>query len=239
MIYLLQLNEFESIETTTAITEYSRYIDSLNNISQTNNCGPHMDMNQHWVDTQFWSSITNKQSRERTTRLWMFIQSIPAIDNNSYNGRGVVYLVHGQSFKNAITSIRFLRHYGNQLPIELWYVRGELTNEQLEYARSIRNLSVMDLQEAMFKQKLLTLNIPQALSLEYEQGRNYHLKTLALILSRFKEIIYLDADNIPLQDPAALFDSIEYLQTGSLFWPDFCKYTLLRVYHYLQHRETV
>lgn len=31
----------------------------------------------------------------------------------------------------------------------------------------------------------------------------------------------MDADNIPLSNPATLFSSPEYLATGALFWPDF------------------
>ena len=34
-------------------------------------------------------------------------------------------------------------------------------------------------------------------------------------------MLYLDADNIALTDPADLFQSVDYLRTGALLWPDF------------------
>ncbi|MEM7147549.1 MAG: hypothetical protein AAF591_20705, partial [Verrucomicrobiota bacterium] len=39
--------------------------------------------------------------------------------------------------------------------------------------------------------------------------------------SPFREVIFLDADNVPLIDPEALFDTIEYREHGALFWPDY------------------
>jgi alpha 1,2-mannosyltransferase len=47
------------------------------------------------------------------------------------------------------------------------------------------------------------------------------VKPLAIINSEFEEVLFLDADNIPMSNPAALFDSAEYQSTGALFWPDF------------------
>jgi hypothetical protein len=39
-------------------------------------------------------------------------------------------------------------------------------------------------------------------------------------------VIYLDADNIPLRDPAFLFESSEYNATGALLWQDFWDNTM-------------
>ncbi|KAI8609741.1 mannosyltransferase putative-domain-containing protein [Chytriomyces sp. MP71] len=50
----------------------------------------------------------------------------------------------------------------------------------------------------------------------------YLVKCLAILLSSFKEIIFLDADSIPLRDPTNLFSSSEsYNRTGAVFWPDY------------------
>jgi alpha 1,2-mannosyltransferase len=38
--------------------------------------------------------------------------------------------------------------------------------------------------------------------------------------SRFQEILFLDADNVPVSDPSFLFDSEEFRSTGTVFWPD-------------------
>lgn len=49
----------------------------------------------------------------------------------------------------------------------------------------------------------------------------FQIKAAAVINSSFKEILYLDSDNVPVQDPTFLFETEEYKNTGALFWPDF------------------
>ncbi|KAI5450515.1 hypothetical protein NCC49_002972 [Naganishia albida] len=54
-------------------------------------------------------------------------------------------------------------------------------------------------------------------------GKSWHIKNAAFITSDFTEFIYMDSDNIPLIDPATHFDSVEYKESGSVFWPDLYK----------------
>lgn len=56
--------------------------------------------------------------------------------------------------------------------------------------------------------------------------RRSQIKATAMILSSFEEILYLDSDNIPLRDPAFLFDASLYSgpsQPRAVFWPDMVK----------------
>ena len=46
------------------------------------------------------------------------------------------------------------------------------------------------------------------------------LKPYAIAHSRFREVIFLDADTVPLVDPAELFDWEPYRRSGLLLWPD-------------------
>ncbi len=48
----------------------------------------------------------------------------------------------------------------------------------------------------------------------------WELKPYAVIHSRFRHVLLLDADNVPLIDPTSLFDSREYHLHGAIFWPD-------------------
>jgi hypothetical protein len=41
-----------------------------------------------------------------------------------------------------------------------------------------------------------------------------------MLHSRFREVLLLDADNMPIADPTYLFDEPEYRRTGAVFWPD-------------------
>lgn len=49
----------------------------------------------------------------------------------------------------------------------------------------------------------------------------YKLKVWALYNAPFREVIFLDSDSMPLQDPEILFDLDIYQKHGSIFWPDF------------------
>jgi len=52
------------------------------------------------------------------------------------------------------------------------------------------------------------------------------IKAESIVASSFNEVLYLDSDNVPLADPAHLFDSELYAgknQPGVVFWPDLNK----------------
>jgi hypothetical protein len=53
-----------------------------------------------------------------------------------------------------------------------------------------------------------------------ERLGGWELKPYAVLHSRFREVLQLDADNVPVRDPAFLFDRPEFRDTGTLFWPD-------------------
>lgn len=50
--------------------------------------------------------------------------------------------------------------------------------------------------------------------------RNFDIKLLAVVFSRFEEFMLLDADVIFFQDPMALWDTDKYKETGTLFFHD-------------------
>ena len=54
-----------------------------------------------------------------------------------------------------------------------------------------------------------------------EMQDGWVVKAQMLYHTSFEEVLVLDSDNVPLRDPAFLFDSMEYRAHGNLFWPDF------------------
>ena len=50
---------------------------------------------------------------------------------------------------------------------------------------------------------------------------SWEIKPYAILFSPFREVLLLDADNVPVRDPTFLFDHPEYANSGALFWPDF------------------
>jgi hypothetical protein len=49
----------------------------------------------------------------------------------------------------------------------------------------------------------------------------WELKPFAILHCPFREILLLDADNVPVVDPTFLFDTPEYRVHGAIFWPDY------------------
>ena len=46
------------------------------------------------------------------------------------------------------------------------------------------------------------------------------LKPYSIVESRFREVLLLDADIVPVVDPTFLFDSPQLAEHGAIFWPD-------------------
>jgi alpha 1,2-mannosyltransferase len=108
-------------------------------------------------------------------------------------------------FTCAWIAIKRLRELDCRLPVELWYLGNELSPDV------IRELGQYDVRCRNF------LDDGQATP----PLRGCMLKPLCIINSRFREVFFLDADNICVKDPEALFDSGAYRKHGAIFWPDF------------------
>jgi alpha 1,2-mannosyltransferase len=90
------------------------------------------------------------------------------------------------------------------LPVQIWYAGNELTQSVINVLEGI-GASCHNF-------------------LDYEKDfelKGWMLKPLAIKLSNFKEVLYLDADNIPVMNPEFLFQSSGYKEFGAMFWPDF------------------
>jgi hypothetical protein len=49
-------------------------------------------------------------------------------------------------------------------------------------------------------------------------------KIAAILACRYEEVLFLDADNVPVADPTFLFDHPQYRAAGAVFWPDLPPY---------------
>ncbi len=138
-----------------------------------------------------------------------FIARMPRYKSRRFRGRGIVLCGGGVSyFTNAWVCINILRLHGCRLPIELWHLgRTELdpTMEALIAPLGVNCVNARDLMS----------RYPMRNPLGWE------LKSYALLHSSFREILLLDADNVPVRNPEYLFDSPEYAGTGAIFWPDY------------------
>ena len=126
----------------------------------------------------------------------------------SFNGRGIVICAGGSKyFPGAWVLFNILRYVGCTLPIEMWYLGpGELGDTMRNIAEEL-GVACID--------ALKVREIYPSLIL-----RGWEVKPYAILHSSFREVILLDADNIPDRNPEFLFETEEYKTTGALFWPD-------------------
>jgi alpha 1,2-mannosyltransferase len=121
--------------------------------------------------------------------------------------RGIVLAAGGLSyFSSAYVLVRELRHLGCKLPIEMWYRKDEISDDLAKYMQQ-------------FGVQCLCIDSILPLPVKHK----FSIKVIAMYLSSFKEILFLDADNNVLADPEFLFDCPEYREHEALFWPDYWK----------------
>ena len=104
----------------------------------------------------------------------------------------------------------FLRKKGSELPVEVWHY-DELSQHDIDSLLQIENVMVMNMKDYIRE------------SLDRDGGKLFSMKAAILLYSKFEEILFLDSDNIPANDPTILFNSPAFKETGTIFWPDFWK----------------
>ena len=127
--------------------------------------------------------------------------------------RGIAICAGGRALlSQAYLTLDALRNlHGSTLPVELVHSgEAELPPACREFfERSFAPLACVDLQRAALP--------PGG---ELLRGSGYAVKPFALLASSFSEVLLLDADCVPLRDPAPLFDAPGYCANGNLFWSD-------------------
>nr|POF14330.1 alpha-1,2-mannosyltransferase mnn22 [Quercus suber] len=133
-----------------------------------------------------------------------------------YTGRGIVIVGGNHDSWNRIkVTLRQLVMLKSELPVEIHYWGDEVNAE--------REKELTDIYEQTYFNDLsLTHNIFQIHHAAFKLP-NYQFKTAALLNSPFREVILLDADNIPVMLPESLFHSEVYKEFGSVFWPDIAR----------------
>lgn len=128
------------------------------------------------------------------------------------SGKGIVICAGGAKFfKCAWSCVHVLRSLGCTLPIEFWYLGSYELDPQMKVAAESLGIVLIDA-------SVIVASLPPSQRPRILNG--WELKPFSIIHSRFEEVLLLDADNIPAKDPTYLFDSPQYKQLGSVFWPD-------------------
>lgn len=135
-------------------------------------------------------------------------RSFPAADAGP--DRGIAVCAGGPvMLVNAYVLVRILRDtHGCTLPIEIWHMGPAEMPAHIATLFTGLGCEVRD-----------AFDVPGPGG-GYRPCDGWQLKTHALAWSRFQQVLLLDADQVPVVDPACVFDWPETRETGAVFWPD-------------------
>lgn len=138
------------------------------------------------------------------------VKNIPPYPEALYKGRGIVILAGGRFSPFAETGMGMLREIGSTLPVEIWM--KDKAEEKAGWCKDI-------LQDGMVCRRLSDYMDTSKM----ESG--YQLKVNSILFSSFEQILFLDADNVPVKNPDAIFDAQTFTETGVILWPDYWKHS--------------
>lgn len=159
------------------------------------------------ADPHAWKTwkVTRLAIRER---LEFFRDHRPVPSRHAFAGRGIVIGCGGPKyFRNAFAVVAALRHHGCTLPVEFWHLGPQEIDANLARYCQTLGIKCVDATTVPLQKK------PRLLA-------GWELKPFSVLHSKFAQVLYLDADCVPLRDPTFLFDSPQFSETGAIFWPD-------------------
>lgn len=138
-----------------------------------------------------------------------------------FEGRGIVTVAGGEDFGPAIVAIKMLRQAGSALPVEAFLPNWE----EYEPVLCEKVLPELNARCVILTQLIDPPNQDEAAQKDDRDWKfsitRYQLKSLAVLFSRFREVLLLDSDCIPLINPEELFSTQPFTSTGFVGWPDF------------------
>lgn len=123
-------------------------------------------------------------------------------------GDGIVYLGGGKYNQLVLLSIKTLRSNGSKLPVEVIIPkRGDFDID----------LCLKILPKLNGKCKIMSDYLPKSF---IDEVKGYQYKNVALLISSFARILYLDADNLPIKNPDVFFTNKPFTNKHLVLWPD-------------------
>ncbi|EGZ18997.1 hypothetical protein PHYSODRAFT_499480 [Phytophthora sojae] len=137
--------------------------------------------------------------------------ALPNVNSSQQHARrGIAMVVYPKLVASAYATIRTLRDVlGCRLPIEIWFRPDEMRKSP-EGLEPLTSLSRSDTGEGLTFREI---NDTKAI--------RFNTKIYAIYHSTFDKLLFLDADNVPVKDPTYLFETPEFVKTGTVFWPDY------------------
>jgi alpha 1,2-mannosyltransferase len=124
------------------------------------------------------------------------------------SGRGILYAGGGTYNWLVLLSLKMLRDTGSKLPVEVFIPTDS------EFSADLCNRVF-----PVFGAKCILME--NYIDVKTYRFKGYQLKSMALLLTSFEDVLMLDSDNIPLKNPDVLFINEPYKSNGLVVWPDF------------------
>ncbi|CAF0774356.1 unnamed protein product [Didymodactylos carnosus] len=157
---------------------------------------------------RYWKAINDTEIRQAKFNWQSFVRTIPNYPHGNYSGYGIVSSTStNENFQRTLAQIKLLRWLNCQLPIEIYSFEGELNETEVITLHTVPDVQVKFINDIVDEENR---NVPR-----------YAIKPNAILQSRFKHVLWLDCDNIPVKDPTYLFHTEHYKQSTAMFWPDF------------------
>lgn len=139
--------------------------------------------------------------------------------------RGIVSTAGGALLPIFVLSLRMLRRTGSTLPVELFLRSDEDHGQYLcDEVLPALNARCIVLDDFFDKAKAPRI-------------QRYQYKIFSILFSSFEEVLMLDADSFPVQDPRSAFDAEPFLSSGLVTWPDFWISTTSEKFYQIQGTE--
>lgn len=122
-------------------------------------------------------------------------------------GRGIALTAGNDQVTYLLTQIPILRRLGCDLPIEVMYVGdGDLNRDSRQDLEDLDGVITRDISAMVHP-------------VGWDIG-SWAAKPFAVLLSSFREVIFIDADSFFFVNPEVMFEYPEYVRTGALFFRD-------------------
>ncbi|KAK6527895.1 hypothetical protein TWF281_009160 [Arthrobotrys megalospora] len=122
-------------------------------------------------------------------------------------GRGIVLSAGDAQAPFLLTSIPSFRKLGCKLPIEIMYLGDSDLSE--DYRAELEQF-----------EGVVTRDISAMVSDDGWRLAGWAAKPFAMLLSSFREVMFIDADSLFFKNPEILFEDEEYKKHGALFFKD-------------------
>lgn len=126
------------------------------------------------------------------------------------NDKGIVTIGGGRYSIISLTMIKTLRAKGTTLPVEV--IIPPTNERETEYCEKVLpslNAKCVYFEDVMPKKFADNVKL-----------RGFQLKPFALLVSSFKHVMFIDADDLPLKNLDKVFNAKPYKKFGLILWPD-------------------